>query len=95
MQTERVTFLTSREHKKQLDAFAASRGESVGNVVREATAQYIAQPTVEEEAELAALVAQVNKAIPAMNASIDSMIETVREMRRNIRETLDSLSTRA
>ena len=95
MQTERVTFLTSREHKKQLDAFAASRGESVGNVVREATAQYIGQPTAEEEAELAALVAQVNKAIPAMNASIDSMIETVREMRRNIRETLDSLSTRA
>lgn len=95
MQTERVTFLTSREHKKQLDAFAASRGESVGNVVREATAQYIGQPTAEEEAELVALVAQVNKAIPAMNASIDSMIETVREMRRNIRETLDSLSTRA
>lgn len=95
MRTERVTFLTSREHKEELDAFAASRGESVGNVVREATAQYIGQPTAEEEAELAALVAQVNKAIPEMNASIDSMIKSVRGMRRNIRETLDSLSTRA
>ena len=95
MRTERVTFLTSREHKDELDAFAASRGESVGNVVREATAQYIGQPTAEEEAELAALIAQVNKAIPEMNASIDSMIKSVRGMRRNIRETLDSLSTRA
>ncbi len=95
MQTERVTFLTSREHKKELDAFAAGRGESVGNVVREATAQYISQPTAEEEAELAALVTQVNKAIPEMNASIDSMIENVQKMRRNIRETLGSLSTRA
>ena len=41
MQTERVTFLTSPEHKAALDAFAAKRGESVGNVVREATARYM------------------------------------------------------
>jgi hypothetical protein len=77
MQTERVTFLTSREHKAALDAFAAERGVSVGNVVREATARYIGQPTEQEEAELAALVVQVNEAIPKMRASIENMIETM------------------
>ena len=77
MQTERVTFLTSPEHKAALDAFASKRGESVGNVVREATARYLAQPQdeSEEEAELAALVQQVNEALPKMQASIERSIE--------------------
>lgn len=95
MRATRTTVLMSEEERRALDAFAASRGESVGNVVREATARYIGQPTADEEAELAALVDQVNAALPEMNASIDAMIDTVREMRRNIRETVDSLSTRA
>ena len=77
MQTERVTFLTTREHKVALDAFASERGESVGNVVREATARFIGQPTEEEEAGLAALVEQVNDAVPKMQASIDRMIATL------------------
>ena len=38
MQTERVTFLTTPDHKAALDAFAASTGMSVGHVVREASA---------------------------------------------------------
>lgn len=75
MQTERVTFLTTPDHKAALDAFAASNGQSVGHVLREASSQYIGQPTPDEEAELAALVQQVNEAIPKMNASIDGMIE--------------------
>jgi hypothetical protein len=76
MQTERVTFLTSAEHKAALDDFAARSGQSVGSVVREATVRYIAQPREEsaEEAELAALVEQVNEALPRMNAAIDEMI---------------------
>lgn len=80
MQTERVTFLTSREHKAALDDFALRCGQSVGNVVREATSRYIAQPREEsdEEAELAALAAQVNEALPKMNAAIDEMIEAMR-----------------
>ena len=90
MQTERVTFLTSRDHKKALDAFASARGESVGNVVREATMRYIAQPRdeSEEEAELAALVEQVNEAVPTMNASIDQMIETMRSTHEEVDRTL-------
>lgn len=80
MQTERVTFLTSREHKAALDAFAAQSGQSVGNVVREATARYIEQPTDDEQAELAALVEQVNLSIPNMRESLEAMSKQVREV---------------
>jgi hypothetical protein len=79
MQTERVTFLTSRDHKKALDAFAAKRGESVGNVVREATARYLAQPSEDEEAELAALVGELAKAVPAMRASLERSARNIEE----------------
>ena len=34
MQTERVTFLTTPDHKAALDAFAVGSGRSVGHVVR-------------------------------------------------------------
>lgn len=94
MQTERVTFLTSREHKAALDAFASERGESVGNVVREATARFIGQPTEEEEAELAALVEQVNDAVPKMHASIDRMIATLDKSHRETDAFLKKMGVR-
>ena len=94
MQTERVTYLTTREHKAALEAFAKQRGESVGNVVREATSRYIEQPTADEEAELAALVEQVNEAIPKMNASIDSMIETLRKSHAETDKMLRQMGAR-
>lgn len=95
MQTERVTFLTSREHKAALDAFAAERGESVGNVVREATARYISQPPgSEEEAELAALVDQVNVAIPRMEASLDEMSRKLRETHAEVDQMLRAMGAR-
>ena len=50
MQTERVTYLTSAEHKAALEAFAKARGESVGNVVREATTSYMAEMPLEDDA---------------------------------------------
>ena len=81
MQTERVTYLTNAEHKAALEAFAKARGESVGAVLREAAARYMAQPSDEEEAELAVLVEQVNEAIPKINASLDAMSETIRRLR--------------
>ena len=70
------------------------RSESVGNVVREATARYIGLPTADEEAELAALVEQVNEAIPKMNASIDSMIETLRKSHRETDKLLRQMGAR-
>jgi hypothetical protein len=94
MQTERVTYLTSAEQKAALEAFAKARGESVGNVVREATANYIGQPTPEEEAELAALVEEVNKAIPKMQASIENMIKTLEKSHRETDAFLRKMGVR-
>jgi hypothetical protein len=95
MQTERVTFLTSPEHKKALDAFAASRGESVGNVVREATSRYLAQPqdSAEQEA-LAAMVAELAKAVPAMRASLERTAKTIRESSREVDRMLRDAGVR-
>ena len=94
MHTERITYLSTAEHKAALEAFAQGRGESVGSVVREATAKYMGETSEAEEAELAALVAEANQAIPAMAAALDNMIETVRGMRQSISETLAALSTK-
>ena len=91
MQTERVTFLTSRDHKAALDAYAARNGQSVGHVLREAASQFISQPTAanDEEAELAALVAELSSAVPEMRASLErtaSMIEkSVADVDRKLR----------
>lgn len=84
MQTERVTFLTTPDHKAALDAFASSNGQSVGHVLREASSQYIGQPTAAQEAELAVLVQQVNEAIPKMHASLDNMIDTLDRTHRKV-----------
>ena len=84
MHSERVTYLATSDHKAALERFARIRGESVGSVVREAVAEYMAQPTAKEEAELAALVGQVNEAIPRMNASIDQMSDTLRNSREKL-----------
>jgi hypothetical protein len=94
MQTERVTYLTSAEHKSQLEAFAKARGESVGNVLREATARYIGQPSDEEEAELAALVVEVNKAIPKMEAALDEMSRKMRETHKEVDRMLREMGAR-
>ena len=91
MQTERVTFLTSREHKAALDAFALGRGESVGNVVREATARYIAQPPEakdNEEAALDLLLDELEKAIPRWNAKFDSMEAALDHAHEAVRKAL-------
>ena len=90
MQTERVTFLTTPDHKAALDAFAASNGKSVGHVVREATSRYIAQDQDDgdEQAQLAALVAAANAAIPKMQTSIEDMIDTLRSTRERVEASL-------
>lgn len=91
MQTERVTFLTSRDHKAALDDFAAKQGKSVGNVVREATARYIAQPFNAEEADEAALdllIDELEAAIPKWNAKFDSMEASLDHAHEAVREAL-------
>ncbi len=91
MQTERVTYLTSAEHKAALEAFAKARGESVGNVVREATARYMAQPpeaSADEAAALDWLANELETAIPKWNAKFDSMEKSIAKARKSIRDAL-------
>ncbi|WP_294189331.1 hypothetical protein [uncultured Sphingomonas sp.] len=76
MRTERVTFLTTPDHKAALDAYAALNGKSVGHVVREATSQYIAPPSElndEGQDELDAIVPMVEDAVREMTAAIAAM----------------------
>ena len=94
MHSERITYLATAIQKAALESFARERGESVGNVVREATARFIGQPTEEEEAELASLVEQVNQAIPKMNASIDRMVATMEKSQRETDEFLRKMGVR-
>jgi ABC-type transporter Mla subunit MlaD len=99
MQTERVTFLTSRDQKKALDAYARRTGRSVGHVVREATARYMAhgensEDADDDEAQLAALVEEVNNAIPKMNASLDQMSRTLRETSAEVDKVLRAAGIR-
>ena len=90
MQTERVTFLTTPDRKAALASRAAAQGISIGEYVRRKTDEED-ELTPEQEAELAMLVAQVNEAIPKMEASLDDMILTIRRTREELRETLDRL----
>jgi hypothetical protein len=92
MQTERVTYLTSAEQKAALEAFAKARGESVGNVLREATSRYMAQPDLSdeaaEEAALALLVEELEAALPKWNAKFDSMEASLDRAHNAIRKAL-------
>jgi signal transduction protein with GAF and PtsI domain len=73
MQTERVTYLTSAEQKAALEAFAKANGKSVGNVVREATTTYMAEAPLGDDEKMSILVAELNEALPALEASFERM----------------------
>ena len=84
MQTERVTFLTTPDHKAALDAFAASSGKSVGHVVREASARYIAEAVTDDQAQLGLLVREVEEAVPKMRADIREAIDAIEQANRRV-----------
>ena len=77
MQTERVTFLTTPDHKAALDAFARDSGTSVGHVVREATSQFMSQPTAAEEAELRALVDRMVATLDKTHRETDAFLKAM------------------
>ena len=83
MQTERVTFLTTPDHKAALDAFAASNGKSVGHVVREATSRYIvnSEEGIGEDEQALALL------LPAAEAAVAEMRETITAIRADMERT--------
>jgi hypothetical protein len=94
MQTERVTFLTTPDHKAALDAFAASNGKSVGHVVREASARYIAEAITDEEEQLGMLAREVEEAVPKMRADIREAIAAIETANRRVDAILAGESPR-
>lgn len=84
MQTERVTFLTTPDHKAALDAFARESGMSVGHVVREATSRFLAEGEMAEEEALALLVRELNDAVPRMRADLQDAIASIDRSNRAV-----------
>lgn len=82
LQSERVTFLATPALKERLANLAKESGLSIGEYVRRRVQDTDGDDlTAQQEQELAALVEQVNDAIPRMNASLASMSETIRALR--------------
>jgi hypothetical protein len=92
MQTERVTFLTSAEAKAALTAKAARRGMSTGEYIRLAVDNMPEESA--EETELAALVAELAAAVPAMQASLERTAKTMQDASDYVNQVLSQLSTR-
>ncbi len=95
MQTERVTFLTTPDHKAALDAFARESGMSVGHVVREATNRYVAEGELDEDERFKLLVQELDEALPHMHAALDRAIEGQRQLRAEIDTMLREAGLRA
>jgi hypothetical protein len=93
MRTARTTVLMSPEEKAALEKRAASMGVSSGEYIRLAVDNF-EKISPEEEAELAALVEEANKAIPHMAAMLDNMSHTLRETHEEIDRTLRAAGIR-
>lgn len=97
MQTERVTFLTSPDHKAALDAYAAKSGKSVGHVLREASARYLEQDqdsADEYEEALDLIVPELEKMLASWNCKLDSMEKSLDDAHRAVRQALAGTSRR-
>ena len=88
MQTERVTFLTSREHKSVLDEFAKDSGMSVGHVLREASMRYVAEGEMNEDGRFRLLIDELRDALPEMHAALDHAILGQQKLREDIDQML-------
>jgi len=93
MHTERVTFLTNRDHKAALDAFAAKSGRSVGHVLREASSRYIAEqqaPSDRDEYEeaLELILPELEEMLPKWHAGLDRMEANLDRAHQAVREAL-------
>lgn len=95
MQTERVTFLTSRDHKAALDAYAKESGMSVGHVLREASTRYVAEGDMSEDERLKLLLGELDDALPHMHAALDRAIEGQQRLRAEIDAMLREAGLRA
>jgi hypothetical protein len=76
MQTSRLTVLMTPDRKSDIEARASKMGVSSGEYIRLAVDNF-EDVSAEQEAELAALVAQANLAIPKMRASLERSSATL------------------
>lgn len=95
MQTERITFLTTPIAKAALASRAAAKGVSVGEYIRRKVEEEDGDDlSARDEAELALLVAQVNDAMPKMEASLGEMSEMLRETHQEVDRMLRAMGAR-
>lgn len=95
MQTERVTFLTTPDHKAALDAFAKDAGMSVGHVLREASTRYVAEGDMNEDERFKLLVSELDDALPHIHAALDRAIKGQKRLRSDIDRMLREAGLRA
>ena len=95
MQTERVTFLTTPDHKASLDAFAKDAGMSVGHVLREASTRYLAEGDMNEDERFKLLISELDDALPHIQAALDRAIEGQQRLRSDIDRMLREAGLRA
>lgn len=93
MQTERVTFLTTPDQKAKLDAYAARNGQSVGHVMREASIRYMVEEQT-EDAELAAMIDELEASLPQMQAAFESIERSISESRAALSEVRDYFASK-
>ena len=87
MRTARTTVLMTPEEKAAIERRAARLGVSSGEYIRLAVDNY-ERISPEQEAQLAALVEQVNEAVPRMAAMLDDMSRNLRETHSEIDRAL-------
>ena len=95
MQTERVTFLTTPEHKAALDAYAARESKSVGHVLREASTRYLVEGEMDEEERFKLLLDELDDALPHIHTALDRAIEGQQKLRADIDRMLREAGLRA
>ena len=86
MHSERITFLATPSFKARLADLARANGVSIGEYVRRRVQEEEEEEALTEAEEilLAALVDEVNCAIPKMHASFDRMEATLRKTREDM-----------
>ena len=90
MQTDRLTILMDPKYTSAVASRAAARGVSTSEHVRNALDSFNGNDG-EEQAQLAALVAEANTAIPKIAASIERMTKRLEEMNRKDEEFLKKM----
>jgi hypothetical protein len=79
MRANRLTVLLSDDERADVDSKASRLGVSSSEYIRLAVSNFDG-PTAEEEAELSALLEQVNAAVPRMQAAFDRMSEKIQQL---------------